>query len=62
MCGWRSERYEFVEDRPAIDLLAGGVWLREMIESGAGMAELAASQAEAREAFLLRRRPFLRYD
>ena len=58
---WRTERYEFVDDRPAIDLLAGGGWLREMVEAGASVAEMAASQAEAQAAFVVRRRPFLRY-
>ena len=28
---WRSEPYEFVADRPAIDLLAGGPWLRAAV-------------------------------
>jgi uncharacterized protein YbbC (DUF1343 family) len=60
-CRWRTERYEFVEDRPAIDLLAGGAWLREMVEAGARVAELEASQVEGRASFIARRAPFLRY-
>lgn len=32
--GWRSEAYEFVTDRPAIDLLVGGSEYREALESG----------------------------
>ena len=59
---WRTERYEFVDDKPAIDLLAGGAWLREMIDAGASVEEMAASQREAKEAFIARRRPFLRYE
>ncbi|MGB1700298.1 MAG: exo-beta-N-acetylmuramidase NamZ family protein, partial [Nannocystaceae bacterium] len=39
-CDWRTERYEFVDDRPAIDLLAGGRWLRDMVESGAQAADM----------------------
>lgn len=31
---WRAEAYEFVTDRPAIDLLAGSSQLRELIEAG----------------------------
>ncbi len=58
---WRTEAYEFVDDRPAIDLLAGGPWLREAIEAQIPVAELVASQESARQAFLARRRPFLRY-
>lgn len=61
MC-WRTEAYEFVDDRPAIDLLAGGPWLREAIETQIPVAELVASQESARQAFLARRRPFLRYS
>ncbi len=36
--GWRREPYEFVGDRPAIDLLTGGPELREALESGDGPA------------------------
>ncbi|WAS99081.1 exo-beta-N-acetylmuramidase NamZ family protein [Nannocystis punicea] len=58
---WRTEPYEFVADRPAIDLLAGGPWLREAIESQTSLAEMAASQEPARAAFVVRRRQFLLY-
>ena len=58
---WRTERYEFVDDRPALDLLAGGAWLRAALEAGTSTAELLASQEDARRAFVARRRPFLRY-
>jgi uncharacterized protein YbbC (DUF1343 family) len=59
---WRTERYEFVDDIPAIDLLAGGPWLREGIDAGVAMDELARSQVDARDQFVARRRPFLRYE
>jgi uncharacterized protein YbbC (DUF1343 family) len=59
---WREQAYEFVQDRPAIDLLAGGPWLRRGIEQGASLAELTADWQPAQAAFLERRRPFLRYD
>jgi len=59
---WRTERYEFVDDRPALDLLAGGPWLRAAIEAGETAASIEASQADARAAFLRRRAPFLIYD
>jgi uncharacterized protein YbbC (DUF1343 family) len=58
---WRTEPYEFVADRPAIDLLAGGPWLREAIEAGTGTAELLAHCEGERRAFLARRRPSLLY-
>ncbi|HGG57760.1 MAG TPA: DUF1343 domain-containing protein, partial [Nannocystis exedens] len=58
---WRREAYEFVDDRPAIDLLAGGAWLREAVEAQIPVAELVAAQEPARQSFLARRRPFLRY-
>lgn len=32
--GWRSEPYEFVGDRPALDLLTGGPECREALEAG----------------------------
>lgn len=58
---WRTEPYEFVADRPAIDLLAGGPWLREAIEGQSPLAEIAASQESGRAAFVARRREFLLY-
>ena len=60
-CQWRTERYEFVEDRPAVDLLAGGPWLRQMLEAGDGVGAIERSQSGARAEFLGRRAPFLRY-
>jgi uncharacterized protein YbbC (DUF1343 family) len=58
---WRTEPYEFVADRLAIDLLAGGTWLREAVEAGVPARELVARVEPARQAYLARRRPFLRY-
>ncbi|MFY0531378.1 hypothetical protein [Nannocystis pusilla] len=58
---WRTEPYEFVSDRPAIDLLAGGPWLREAIEAQTSLAEMTASQEPQRAAFVARRRKFLLY-
>jgi uncharacterized protein YbbC (DUF1343 family) len=59
---WRTERYEFVDDRPAIDLLAGGPWLRQAVEAGVSTEQMLASQEDERRAFVTRRRPFLLYD
>ncbi|MDQ7007317.1 MAG: DUF1343 domain-containing protein [Acidobacteriota bacterium] len=58
---WREEPYEFVSDRPALDLLGGGPQWRQALEAGADPAEMeAAWQAEQAE-FLERRRPALLY-
>lgn len=62
---WRREPYEFVTDRPAVDLLAGSADLREGIESSdAGEPEveawIAGFDAEE-ERFREERRPFLLY-
>jgi uncharacterized protein YbbC (DUF1343 family) len=50
---WRRERYEFVSDRLAIDLLFGSDAPRAMIEGGASAEEIAKSfrvyEAEFRE-------------
>ena len=58
---WRTEPYEFVSDRLAIDLLAGGTWLRAAVESGAAASDLVRQCEGPRQDFLTRRRPFLRY-
>lgn len=42
--GWRKEAYEFVADRYAIDLLAGGSWLREAIEENACLGDCSVWQ------------------
>jgi uncharacterized protein YbbC (DUF1343 family) len=40
---WRTEPYEFVADKPAFDLLAGGPEWRLAIENGSDPREIAAS-------------------
>jgi len=59
---WRDQPYEFVHDRPAIDLLAGGAWLREGVERGSTLAELTAGWDSAEAAFRARRSPHLIYS
>ena len=59
--GWRTKAYEFVDDIPAIDLLAGGTWMREGVEAGESTEAMVRSMDEDRAAFLKRRRAFLRY-
>lgn len=58
---WRSAPYEFVADRPAIDLLAGSEALRVAIDSGEGLREWIDSWAADERAFLETRRPHLLY-
>jgi uncharacterized protein YbbC (DUF1343 family) len=51
---WRSKPYEFVADKPAIDLLCGGPEIRTGIDAGASLQELRATwqagEDELREA------------
>jgi uncharacterized protein YbbC (DUF1343 family) len=37
---WRTEKYEFVDDRPAIDLLTGDGDVRRAIDAGADLDEV----------------------
>jgi uncharacterized protein YbbC (DUF1343 family) len=47
---WRKDPYEFVTDRPAIDLLTGGPEFREVVDRGGDLRDLlAADQLKARE-------------
>ncbi len=58
---WRSEKYEFVSDRPAIDLLTGGDAIRNGIDAGASLDDLRATWQNAEDAFADRRRDCLIY-
>ena len=58
---WRNEPYEFVGDRPAIDLLTGGPEAREAIDRGAGLDVVIAAEQAGAVAFHQTRRPFLAY-
>jgi len=58
---WREAPYEFVSDRPAIDLLAGGPECREAIESGKGLQDWIAGWQADEEAFREERREILLY-
>lgn len=59
---WRLKPYEFVADIPAVDLLAGDERLRQGLEAGAALAELAAPWAAARAAFEDTRRSVFLYS
>ena len=58
---WRTEVYEFVADRLAIDLLLGRPGLREAIESGVKLDELEAGWSEGLAKFDAERKRFLLY-
>jgi uncharacterized protein YbbC (DUF1343 family) len=59
---WRTEKYEFVTDPPAIDLLTGNDAVRKGIERGLPLEELIASWLPAERAFAERRRAHLLYE
>jgi len=58
---WRTEKYEFVEDKPAIDLLAGGSAFRARVEQGASVSQLWDLWEAERTAFARDRQRFLLY-
>jgi uncharacterized protein YbbC (DUF1343 family) len=58
---WRSEPYEFVTDRPAIDLLFGSDREQLALEAGKTPADIARAWEAEEETFRQRRREFLLY-
>jgi uncharacterized protein YbbC (DUF1343 family) len=58
---WRSRAYEFVDQVPAIDLLCGSSAVRTGIDSGASLADLASTWADAERDFRQRRAAWLLY-
>ena len=58
---WRTEKYEFVENIPAIDLLTGSPDFRAGADAGKSVAELCAPWQRERDEFVKRRAPFLLY-
>ena len=59
---WRAKAYEFVDKIPAIDLLAGSPALREGIEGGASLDDLAARWPRDEGAFAEERADYLLYE
>ncbi len=59
--GWRTEVYEFVSDRPAIDLLFGSDRERRALEAGVPWQDIAAAWEAEEAAFRDHRQPFLLY-
>jgi uncharacterized protein YbbC (DUF1343 family) len=58
---WRTEKYEFVERIPAIDLLTGSAAFRAGVEAGRSAIELCAAWDVERDDYVKRRAPFLLY-
>lgn len=58
---WRTEVYEFVSDRMAIDLLMGGTHAREVLEAGGSLDDITSDFADAERAFAQRAKPYLLY-
>lgn len=59
---WRTEAYEFVSDRPAIDLLTGGSEFRSAIDRGASLDEVLAEEARGAARFDDERRAAWLYE
>ncbi|CAN5908177.1 DUF1343 domain-containing protein [soil metagenome] len=59
---WRTKAYEFVDKIPAIDLLAGSADLREGIEAGASLDDLAARWPRDEGAFTEEAAPYRLYE
>jgi uncharacterized protein YbbC (DUF1343 family) len=58
---WRTERYEFVDHIPAIDLLFGSDRERLAIDAGASWQDIAVAWTTEEESFRERRKPHLLY-
>jgi uncharacterized protein YbbC (DUF1343 family) len=59
---WRRQPYEFVSDRPAIDLLSGGTALAELVEQGGEIDDWVESWRRDEEEFRRERRSILLYQ
>ncbi|MET0389109.1 MAG: DUF1343 domain-containing protein [Polyangiales bacterium] len=58
---WRTTPYEFVSDRPAIDLLTGGPEFREAVDRGASIEPLIQRDRAEAQRFEQVRAPYLLY-
>jgi uncharacterized protein YbbC (DUF1343 family) len=58
---WRTRPYEFVADKPAVDLLCGSAQVRELIDAGAPLGDIAATWQDAERDFRAKREPWLIY-
>jgi uncharacterized protein YbbC (DUF1343 family) len=60
--GWRPEPYEFVADRPAVDLLSGDRQLRQALDRGEGLVRWLDGWSADEERFREERRGILLYE
>jgi uncharacterized protein YbbC (DUF1343 family) len=58
---WRREPYEFESEKLAIDLLAGGPWLRELVEAGKEPAGVQEEWSDQLREFCSMRNKYLLY-
>lgn len=58
---WRTEPYEFVSDRPAIDLLTGGPEFRTLVDGGDALEDYLQADAQGAAQFAELRRAYLMY-
>jgi uncharacterized protein YbbC (DUF1343 family) len=58
---WRTEEYEYVTDRLAIDLLTGGPEFRVAVESGVGLDAVLGAEEDGARRFNETRQQFLLY-
>jgi uncharacterized protein YbbC (DUF1343 family) len=58
---WRKDPYEFVTDRPAIDLLTGGPEFRELVDQAADLRDYLSTDQEKTREFDRRRSAWLLY-
>jgi uncharacterized protein YbbC (DUF1343 family) len=58
---WRRPPYEYEHDKMPIDILAGSDTLRQQVESGVPIAEIAAGWKDDETGFERLRQPFLMY-
>ena len=58
---WRKAAYEFIEDKPAIDILYGDVTLRESIDNGADGTKVLAEMQDYETRFAGLRKEYLLY-
>jgi uncharacterized protein YbbC (DUF1343 family) len=59
---WRTETYEFVSDRPAIDLLTGGAEFRAAVDEGASLDGVLAEEGRGAAKFEDERRAAWLYE
>ena len=59
---WRTEPYEFVSNRLAIDLLSGDTSIRDLVDGGGDVPDLQAVWRGRERQFGESVRPFLIYD